>query len=129
MEMAFLNAEQLLRQARERPEALGEFYDRYEAAVLAYFMRRTNDAHQAVDLTAETFAEVVLQAHRGAQIDNATAWLFAVARSKLVDAHRRGRVDQRARRRLAIERVEAIDEQLERVESLGGDPRVAGLSH
>ncbi len=32
---------ELLELARRRPEALREFYDRYEAAVAAYFMRRT----------------------------------------------------------------------------------------
>ena len=28
---------ELLRAARERPEALGEFYDRYETAVVSYW--------------------------------------------------------------------------------------------
>ena len=60
---------ELLDQARHRPEALGEFYDRYEAAVAAYFMRATRHAPTAHEPTAETFAEVVLQMHRGARVE------------------------------------------------------------
>src|SRR5690349_4081067 len=95
---------ELLASARERPEALGEFYDRYEAAVAAYFMRRTRHAPTAHELTAETFAEVVLQVHRGAEIHEPTGWLFTIAHHKLADFHRRGAVDRRARNRLGLPR-------------------------
>jgi RNA polymerase sigma-70 factor (ECF subfamily) len=113
----------LLAAARERPEALGEFYDRYEAAVAAYFMRRTRHAATALELTAETFAEVVLQCHRGVRVAEPTGWLFTIAQSKLADLHRRGAVDARARRRLGMPPVGAEDEGLERVEALLGEPR------
>ena len=118
----------LLDQARGRPEALGEFYDRYEAAVAAFFVRRTRDAHVALELTAETFAEVVLQCHRGVQVHEPTGWLFAIAHAKLADLHRRGAVDGRARRRLGIGPVAAEDEALERIEALLGEPRARLLS-
>jgi RNA polymerase sigma factor (sigma-70 family) len=114
---------ELLDQARGRPEALGEFYDRYEAAVAAYFMRRTRHAATARELTAETFAEVVLQVHRGAEVHEPTGWLFTIAQHKLADYHRRGAVDRRARRRLGIPRSGAHDEALERVEALAEEPR------
>ena len=119
---------ELLQQARARPEALGEFYDRYETAVAAFFVRRTRDPHAALELTAETFAEVVLQCHRGVAVREPTGWLFAIAHAKLIDSHRRGAVDSRARRRLGIGPAAAEDEALERVEALAGEPRAQLLS-
>jgi DNA-directed RNA polymerase specialized sigma24 family protein len=38
------------------PEAFGEFYDRYETAVVGYLLRRTGDVELAVDLASEAFA-------------------------------------------------------------------------
>src|ERR671910_35786 len=89
--------QELLEQAREESAALGVFYDRYEAAVLAYFVRRTHDPHTALELAAETFAEVVLQCHRGVQVREPAAWLFSIAHAKLADFYRRGAVEARAR--------------------------------
>ena len=89
---------ELLERAQAQPAALGEFYDRYETAVAAYFVRRTRDPHAAMELTAETFAEVVLQCHRGVTVREPAAWLFTIAHTKLADAYRRGAVDARARR-------------------------------
>ena len=119
---------ELLERARRLPEALGEFYDRYESAVAAYFMRRTRSAPAAHELTAETFAEVVLQVHRGAEIHEPTGWLFTIAHHKLADYHRRGAVDRRARNRLGIPRHGADDEALERVEALLEEPRAEPCS-
>ena len=107
---------ELLAQARERPEALGEFYDRYEPAVVAYFVRRVRDAEIALDLTAETFAEVVLQCHRGVEVREPLAWLFAIAQAKLANLHRRGAVDRRARARLGVGPVAVEDPPPEEVD-------------
>jgi DNA-directed RNA polymerase specialized sigma24 family protein len=41
------------------PEAFGVFYDRHVKALLGYFARRTFDAEEAADLTAETFASAL----------------------------------------------------------------------
>ena len=114
---------QLLEQAREEPSALGVFYDRYEAAVLAYFVRRTHDSHTALELAAETFAEVVLQCHRGTEVREPAPWLFSIAHAKLADFYRRGAVEARARTRLGIGRLEDDDDAFERIEALLGDPR------
>lgn len=114
---------ELLTAARRRPAALGEFYDRYERPVLTFFMRRCGDAHLAVELTAETFAEVVLQCHREVEVQEPTSWLFAIARSKLADYGRRGAVDRRAMRKLGVEPIAAEDDQLERIEQLLSDSR------
>ncbi len=46
------------------PEAFGVFYDRHVKALLGYFARRTYDAEEAADLTAETFASALVARRR-----------------------------------------------------------------
>jgi RNA polymerase sigma-70 factor (ECF subfamily) len=89
----------------EDPEAFGLFYDRHVRALLGYFARRTGDPEVAGDLTAETFASALV-AKRRFKRDGppAAAWLWTIAARRLVDFQRRGRVDARMRRSLAIER-------------------------
>lgn len=115
--------EQLLRATRDgQAEAFGEFYVRHRGVVLAYLTRRcTLDV--APDLLAETFAAALLAVHDGRAPVGATAapWLLTIARHKLFDAHRRGRVEDAARRRLALERSEPSDADLRRIEALGAD--------
>jgi RNA polymerase sigma-70 factor (ECF subfamily) len=98
-----LSDEELL--VANTPEAFGEFYDRHARTVLGYFARRTHDPEAAADLTAETFASAIVAQRRftpgGAP---ATAWLFAIASRRLADYQRRGWVDARTRRSLAMER-------------------------
>jgi RNA polymerase sigma-70 factor (ECF subfamily) len=117
---------ELLAVAGRDPEALGAFYDRHEAAVVGYLARRA-PARDSADLAAETFAEVVWQCRRGATVEEPLGWLFAIARSKLADYHRRGHVADRARRRLGLERLAFDDEALARVEALAEDPRAHPL--
>ncbi|MBE2317505.1 RNA polymerase sigma factor [Solirubrobacter sp. CPCC 204708] len=110
---------QLLRAAARDPEAFGVFYDRYAAALLAWFMRRTGDPVLAADLTSETFAKAF--ASRRSYRDTgapAVAWLFGIARHELGRFARRRRVDDRARRRLGIAKSEYDDASLERIEEL-----------
>src|SRR3954466_5039745 len=87
------------------PEAFGVFYDRHVKTLLGYFARRTGDPDAAADLTAETFASAIVARRRfrprGAP---AAAWLFTIASRRLADYHRHGRVEQRMRRTLEMER-------------------------
>jgi RNA polymerase sigma-70 factor, ECF subfamily len=112
------DAELLAKSARD-PEAFGIFYDRYAERLLTYFARRTWDAQEAADLTAETFAAAFAGRRRyrdtGAP---AFAWLLGIARHQLHRALRRQRIDERARRRLHIERVALDDASLARIEEL-----------
>jgi RNA polymerase sigma factor (sigma-70 family) len=96
------------------------FYVRHVNAVLGYFVRRTRDPELAADLCAETFAAVLASRHRyrPAQVP-ATAWLFGVASKKLADAQRRGYAEDRARRRLGMERIELSDADIARIQRLG----------
>lgn len=120
-----LDDDQLLIRAAVERDAFAAFYRRYEAAVLAYFARRVGDPELAADLTAEVFAAVLTACRRyrpgGAP---AQAWLFAIAHHKLAASLRRGRVEDRARRRLQMAPIAFADEDLERVAELTHDTSV-----
>jgi RNA polymerase sigma-70 factor (ECF subfamily) len=114
---------ELLRAARRDPAAFGVFYDRHADAVLAYFTRRTADAQTAADLTGETFAQAFASRRRFRSMGApATAWLFAIARHELNHWLRRRAVEDRARRRLGLERLELDDEAIARIEELADLP-------
>jgi RNA polymerase sigma factor (sigma-70 family) len=113
-----LSDRELLARATSEPGRIGEFYVRYEATVLAFFLRRVGDREAAAELAAETFAAVVWQCHRGVAVREPRAWLFSLAHGKLIDYLRRGRVADRARRRIGLERLDWSDEELERVEEV-----------
>src|SRR5829696_6638865 len=96
------------------------FYDRHFVRVLTFFARRTVDAELAADLTAETFAAVLVARGRyRRQAGAASSWLFGIAYHKLADARRQGYADDRARRRLGIERIELTDDDIARIDRLG----------
>ena len=100
------------------------FYRRHFEQVLGFFARRTRNPELAADLTAETFA-AALTARRRYRPENgrADSWLFSIAYHKLTDAQRRGAAEDRARRRLGMERVELTDRDLLRIEQLADEDR------
>jgi RNA polymerase sigma-70 factor (ECF subfamily) len=101
------------------PEAFGVFYERFEAQLLGFFWRATHRADIAADLTAEVFAAALESAAAfRAQSGTARAWLFGIARHELADTWERGRVEDRARRRMHVAPLTLTDEALERVEEL-----------
>jgi RNA polymerase sigma factor (sigma-70 family) len=118
----------LLAATRHDPEAFGAFYRRHERAVFAYFRRRVPGSELAADLTAETFAAALLAAGRyRADGRPAAGWLFGIARNTLGRSLEKRRVEDRARRRLGMPRLELDDEQLEALDRIGSDARVADL--
>jgi RNA polymerase sigma factor (sigma-70 family) len=116
---ASLSDSELLELTVEEPDAFGAFYDRFEEELLAFFMRATRRAEVAADLTAEVFAAALSSArlYRG-ELGSARAWLFGIARHELADTWQRGRVEDRARRRLGLDPVNLSDEALERIDEL-----------
>ena len=95
------------------------FYRRHVEDLLGFFARRTRDPELAADLTAETFAAALAGRRRyKPEAGAASAWLFGIAMHKLRDAQRRGYAEQRARRRMGMERLELDDDDLARIESL-----------
>jgi RNA polymerase sigma factor (sigma-70 family) len=112
----------LLAALRTDPDAYAALYRRYERPILGYLVRRTRSPELAADLAAETFAAALesLRKDRGPH-EAAGAWLFGIARNKLADSARRGRVEEGARRRLALERLTLTDDALDRIDDLAHD--------
>ena len=113
---------ELLAAAGSDPEAFGRFYDRYEAAVAGYFMRRTGVPEIAADLTAEVFAGALGAAARyRPEGPTAAVWLFTIARNTLSKSVRRGRVEARARRRAGGAPIELQEDSLTRLVTAEGE--------
>ena len=116
--------EDLLHDTPERPEAFGIFYRRHVDAVLSFFRVRTGDPELAADLMAETFAAALIAAPRfKPRREPAVAWLFTIARRKLIDSWRRGQVEDAARRKLGLEPIELDDGGLARIDALVDEER------
>ena len=114
---------ELLELSVEDPDAFGAFYDRFEEELLAFFMRATQRAELAADLTAEVFAAALASAGLfRAELGSARGWLFGIARHELADTWQRGRVEDRARRRLGLEPISLTDDALELIDELGARP-------
>jgi RNA polymerase sigma factor (sigma-70 family) len=109
----------LLARSKVDADAFTAFYRRHAAAVLAYLAYRTRHAEDAVELTAETFAAAFEASgrYRPGHVP-ARGWLFGIANHKLLDHRRRRGREQRALRRLGIDRIAVEDEQLEQVADL-----------
>jgi RNA polymerase sigma-70 factor (ECF subfamily) len=97
-------------------EAFSAFYRAHLDAILAFFRRRVGDRELALDLTAETFAAVVVSAGTYHGDAPPAAWLYGIARNKLRESLRRERVADEARRRLGMEPLVFDDLDMRRVE-------------
>ena len=109
--------------------AFSALYRRYLPLVTRWCLRQTGSRELAADLTAEVFA-AALRSSRRYRPERGTvgAWLTGIARNKLLESRRRGRVEDSARRRLGLEPVALADADLERVEELASvDIELEGL--
>jgi RNA polymerase sigma factor (sigma-70 family) len=119
--------DELIALARDDPSAFGLIYRRHSEAVLRYLVYRSGSVELAAELTSEVFAAAFEASARYRRNGTpARAWLFGIADHKLADSARRRRIDDRARRRLGIERLELPDQELERVEELADLERAGG---
>jgi RNA polymerase sigma factor (sigma-70 family) len=111
----------LLNAAREGDgPAYGEFYRRHRPIVLSLLRRRGCGTDVAADLMAETFAAALgatLDSDRAIPAEPA-AWLVTIALNKLRDSARRGRVEQEARKRLALEPLAVDDDDLRMIDEM-----------
>ena len=103
-------------------EALDGLYREHAQQLLIYFARRTMDAETATDLVAETFAAAFRDRRqfRGRTREEATGWIYGIARHQLSSFYRRGSVEREAMKRISVERRDLSDEELERIEELAG---------
>jgi len=116
---------ELLLAARTCSEPFGIFYERHFASVLAFFRRRVAGPEEAFDLAAETFAAALASVRRFEPgPEPPRAWLFAIARHKLSEALRRGRIQDEARRALAMQPIQLDDEAIEILETTAHAPAI-----
>jgi RNA polymerase sigma-70 factor (ECF subfamily) len=121
---------ELLRRIAEGDErAFATFYRAHLDAVVAYLRRRVPEPELAFDLAAETFAAVVTGAGSYDGSGAPAAWLFGIARNKLRESLRRGRVEDAARRALGLEPIVFEDAAILRVEerAAAGGPELERL--
>jgi RNA polymerase sigma factor (sigma-70 family) len=109
-------------------DSFARFYRRHARQVAGYLMRATGNADAAADLTAETFAAALAgrsgyRPERGAP----ASWLYGIAAHKLSDWRRRGYSEDRARRRLGLERPALDEDDVRELERLAGEVTVVEL--
>src|ERR1700753_3623883 len=101
------------------PDAFSQLYRRYLPLILRWALRETDDREVAADLSAEVFAACLTASRRFREDEGAVAaWLLGIARNKLRESRRRGRVERSARQRLGVEPTTVTDADLDRVEEL-----------
>jgi RNA polymerase sigma factor (sigma-70 family) len=109
---------ELLLGARTSSEPFGVFYERHFPSVLAFFRRRVAGPEEAFDLAAETFAAALASVSRFEPgPEPPRAWLFAIARHKFSEALRTSRIQDDARRALAMQPIQLDDEAIEILET------------
>jgi RNA polymerase sigma factor (sigma-70 family) len=105
--------------ARRDGEAFTVFYRRHLPYVVAYLLRETGDRELTADLAAEVFAAALIGARRYRSIhESALPWLLGISRNRLGSSRRRGRVEERARRRLGYQPLEFEDPDIDRTDEL-----------
>jgi RNA polymerase sigma-70 factor (ECF subfamily) len=109
-------------------EAFAEFYRRHARQLAGHLVRATGDPEVAADLTAETFAAALTARSRyRPERAAAGAWLYGIAAHKLNDWRRRGYAEDRARRRLGMERIEVSADDVRELARLGGEVSVVAI--
>jgi RNA polymerase sigma-70 factor (ECF subfamily) len=99
--------------------AFALFYARNLPLVLAFLVRRVASEEAAADLAGETFAAALIVCGRYRPAETpASAWLLGIARNKLRESARRGRIETEARQRLGVPAIAFEDEDLSRVQEL-----------
>jgi RNA polymerase sigma-70 factor (ECF subfamily) len=79
----------LVRAARTDTEVFALLYDRYVQQLYHYCYHRTNNITDAEDLTSQTFLAALEAFPHYRRDGHFAAWLFTIARNKVVDYYRR----------------------------------------
>jgi len=75
--------------APEQDRRIAEVVNREQSRLLNFIRRRVADPLDAEDILQEVFSELVEANQRLMPIDHVSAWLFRVARSRIIDLFRR----------------------------------------
>jgi RNA polymerase sigma-70 factor (ECF subfamily) len=90
------------------PKAFRAFYDEALPRVYGYFLHRCGGSVQvAEDLTQDTFIAAVSELKKGRRVATPIAWIYGIARHKLLDHYRR---QERAESPVAFEADELASE-------------------
>jgi RNA polymerase sigma-70 factor, ECF subfamily len=92
----------LVQAAKEDPAAFGRLYNYYVQPIYRYLYSRVGTVHEAEDLTSQTFMTAYESLPRYREQGFFSAWLFRIARSRMMD-HFRG-----SRREVRLEEAERI---------------------
>ena len=110
------------------PDEIEQLYREHARRLAGYMMRATGSAEVAADLTAETFAAALVARDRyRAELGAPSTWLYGIAAHKLGDWRRRGYAEDRARRRLGIERPALSEEDVAEFVRLADEVTVIDL--
>lgn len=85
----------LVQAARDDPTAFGRLYNHFIQPVYRYLYSRVGTAPEAEDLTSQTFMTAYESLPRYRERGFFSAWLFRIARSKLMDHFRGSRHEVR----------------------------------
>ena len=110
------------------PQSFAAFYDRALPRVYGYFFYRCGGAATvAEDLTQETFLAAVAELKKGKRVRQPSAWIYGIARHKLLDHYRR---EQHADRQLTVASTMEINQETLAAtdESQARDRAIAALS-
>jgi RNA polymerase sigma-70 factor (ECF subfamily) len=109
--------------ARRDRDACTVFYYRHLPRTVAYVMGQTHDPEVTADIVGEVFAAVIAGAGRyRPQRDSAAPWVVGIARNVVSASRRRGRVEDRTRRRLGIEPLELDEADVQETEAMASIP-------
>ena len=78
----------LISQAVKDPQAFDDLYRRYIDRIYVYHLARTSSQEEAEDLTSQTFLAALEGISGYRRQGSFAAWLFSIARRKLVDHYR-----------------------------------------
>jgi RNA polymerase sigma-70 factor (ECF subfamily) len=81
-------------EAKTDPEAFGRLYEHYVQSIYRYLYSRVGTVHVAEDLTSQTFMAAFRSLPRYHERGQFSAWLFRIARSKLMDHYRGSRPEE-----------------------------------
>jgi RNA polymerase sigma-70 factor (ECF subfamily) len=73
--------------------ALAQIYDAYKLDIYRYIFSKVGNASEAEDLTAQTFMAVLESLPRYRHRGQFSAWIFQIARNKVMDYFRRSKHD------------------------------------
>src|SRR5262244_1313535 len=85
------DAASLERMARDQDQRISEAVERDESRLRHFIRRRVGDPRDAEDILQDVFYELVEANRLLMPIEHVTAWLFRVARNRIIDLFRKKR--------------------------------------